>query len=375
MAVSQTVIDDSYAYRRNSVYTVMVNHPEYSFGEELEAIFKELPLNPRFNDHNLGVRAVNFGSSDRNDQRANINKFIAEVDLAKKMVSKWFCRDKATGAFSLDLVKERGLTNAHLVDWELAKASVRGKAILEDAGEELIPQTYLIFNDIIYNSRSGFGSVLKMAANIYVGNVDGLQDSMQEIAGFKVTIKSYLYRLVWNEEIASVFYNNMYFDSSNIDASKKKLFDTDQTLFRLEYVGMTESSNQKTSFQGVKQPRDLLRKICARVIDHNISDLQHTFPDFRIKAPLMSINPLRADIGLKEGVSENSQFEVLETIIEESGKMKYRRVGVIKPKKGQIKDNRYMAVEEEAEGATLEGSEFEIVSGKDFYPGMLIREL
>lgn len=53
--------------------------------------------------------------------------------------------------------------------------------------------------------------------------------------------------------------------------------------------------------------------------------------------------------------------------------MSYVQVGLIKPVKGKIKDNRFMA-EEDAE-SIVEATEFEKISGKDFYPGMLIREI
>ena len=72
-------------------------------------------------------------------------------------------------------------------------------------------------------------------------------------------------------------------------------------------------------------------------------------------------------------VTENTRFEVLERVIDEQGKMSYVQVGLIKPVKGKIKDNRFMA-EEDAE-SIIEATEFEKISGKDFYPGMLIREI
>ena len=40
-----------------------------------------------------------------------------------------------------------------------------------------------------------------------------------------------------------------------------------------------------------------------------------------------------------------------------------------------IWDNRFMAVEEKAEGASLKYTTFKKVSGGDFYTGMLIREI
>ena len=40
-----------------------------------------------------------------------------------------------------------------------------------------------------------------------------------------------------------------------------------------------------------------------------------------------------------------------------------------------LNDNRCMAAEEQADGAGLGFTTFEKVSGGDFYPGMLVREI
>jgi hypothetical protein len=40
-----------------------------------------------------------------------------------------------------------------------------------------------------------------------------------------------------------------------------------------------------------------------------------------------------------------------------------------------VKDNRFMVTSEESANAALDATMFEKVSGDDFYPGMLIREI
>ena len=77
----------------------------------------------------------------------------------------------------------------------------------------------------------------------------------------------------------------------------------------------------------------------------------------------------------KEDITPDSRFEVLE-IVEKDGRTEYKRVGVIKPIKGRIWDNRFMAeFEDENKGTDLTATEFEVVNGSGFYPGMLIREI
>lgn len=82
-------------------------------------------------------------------------------------------------------------------------------------------------------------------------------------------------------------------------------------------------------------------------------------------------------IGLKEGVSPTSKYEVLQRTIGSDGHISYTRKAVIKPVADKIWDNRCMAVEEMAENATLNATEFECTSGtlSSILPGMIVREI
>ena len=143
----------------------------------------------------------------------------------------------------------------------------------------------------------------------------------------------------------------------------------------MELVGDVTNTLTEKQFRKLKDPETFLMMVTKRTIDANIADLQRAYPDFRIKAPLLSNMPLKADVGVKEGIREDSKFEVLERVVAEDGRMTYERVGQIRPVKGKIKDNRFMVSEEESADALLDATEFEIISGKDFLPGMLIREV
>lgn len=120
---------------------------------------------------------------------------------------------------------------------------------------------------------------------------------------------------------------------------------------------------------------DMFLKVCTRSLDKAISELQKRFDEFKVYTPLFFTKPFQAYIGYKEGVSEESQYEVLEKSIDNTGRTKYERIGIIRPMKGMIWDNRFMAAFEKESGSDLKFTTFEKVSGKDFYPGMLIREL
>lgn len=198
---------------------------------------------------------------------------------------------------------------------------------------------------------------------------------VETIKGFKVKINTFLYKLEWDDEQAKLFYQEQY--APKPDATKRANFETARENYRLKYVGKVESSGGTTSFLGIKEdePIIMVRKACQRAIDENVADLQRNYEEFRTKSPLVTVEPLTAYVGMKEGVTTKSKFEVLETVEMENGTHKYNRVGIIEPIENLIWDNRYMAVEEGAVGATLGFTTFRKVSGKDFAKGMLIREM
>ncbi len=364
--------EENTEYERSSIHIMMIKHLNQRFDDVIEDVFLKSPFPNRFNDHNLGVKVVSFAET-RDDQTSNIASFIDQVNLGQKMVSKWFNRDKITGSFNMELVKERGFYNASQSEINEARAFIQGKALLEDAGEFLIHNTYLLVNDISYKSRGSRDSFFKALAGAYFNKDELLTSSLFGIGGFKVNLTSYLFRLVWNDDIANEFYANHYTEDGASESNKVKAFKNERQLFKLEFIGKSDSESKEIQFAESKDPRALLIKIVTRAMDENIAKLQQSYADFRIKAPLIGTEPLMAYVGLKENITEKSKFEVLERVLTKEGKIKYERVGIIRPVKGKIADNRYMAYEDDPSGITA--TEFEKIFGKDFSIGMFIREI
>lgn len=366
--------EDDYVYERSSMHSMMIKHLNEKYVDLVESVFLKIPFPERFNNHDLGVKSISFAETSKN-QLSNIKDFVSQVNIGHKMVARWFDRNKQTGAFDMELIKQRGFYNASIGRRQQVRATIRGKAMLEDAGENLIKYTYLLVNDISYQSKGSGNWILKAYTSVLVGNVKSVENAVQGVGGFEVTIKSYLFRLKWNDEIAMNFYTKYYTEDGDKDKDKVKAFKEDRESYVMEFVGETSSVIKEKEFKALKDPETFLMKVTKRAIDNNIAQLQRQYPDFRIKAPLLSTSPLKADIGVKEGIDENTLFEVLERVITEHGKIHYEHVGIIRPVKGRIKDNRYMVIEEESADAAIDATEFEVVSGKDFVSGMLIREI
>lgn len=372
-------------YRRSSIYSIMLKHQNQKFADTIANVFQLMPVPDKYNDHDLSVKVLSVLAKEISP--TEVESFLNKNGVASRLVSKWFNRDFTNGVCDVELIKERGLYDASEMDKAIALQTQRGKAMLEDAGEELIGNTFVLVNDIKYIDKGErsktWGSILKVMGAVatvvtqndaYADLGNNVGDIAESYKGFKVKIYTHLYQLIWDDETAQTFYEKMYSDQP--DPEKHQAMELYRDKFKLKYVGSQLSDGSTTSFLGIKEdePRLMVRKACQRALDDNVANLQKNYEAFKVKVPLLSTAPLTAQIGKKEGITEKSRFEVLE-IQEKEGRTVYKRVGVIRPLPNLIWDNRFMAIEEKAEGAGLGYTTFKKVSGSNFYPGMLIREI
>lgn len=407
-------------YRRNALTTMLVYHPEDEFGINIYEAFDSLPVPDKYDDHTIetmrvinnslvgGVQPRDSGfykatyghaltTMELNKNARYIENMLNDVQMGKALVAKWFdlTGDSAGNAtFDIKLIEERGQYNASDVDVAVALHTTKGLATLSDAGEELIGQTFVLVNDITYTTAEQEAQSAKIAFAVLgsvfdalVGGHSGQQmsDAVGAIAdsftGFKVKTHSYLYQLVWNDSIAAVFYENYYTDVP--DEAKIRGFLANDSLFRVKYVAHEYEYDKKSTLKGEYERSELCRTICARSMDKNIVALAKQYEDFKVKTPIYSVlytqkgkvEGYAAKIGLKEGISESSKFQVVQRVLNpETGKTTYKYVATVKPQKGKIWDNRYNAVKEQGTGSELNYTTFKKVSGGEILPGMLLIE-
>lgn len=374
-------------YRRSSLYTVMVDDNTREHYDVIKDAFGNTELSEKFNTHNIGPYLIPaHGLSGEKDQTELIEDYLNTNSVAKNLVAKWFNRDE-NGHFNMDLIAERGQYNASDLDLKIAQSSIRGKAILSDAGRELLRNTFVVVYDYKYTNkeeqadkRRGLLDAVTTVASFIPGAEDVATASTLATAasdvvgkGYFVRTTSYLYRLVWDDEVAQEFYSNLWIDEISSDSSRREAFDNTD-LFKLEYVGSEVSRNnlQSTIFSS-KSNEELIEIATIKAVDKNIGKLQRSYEQFRVKTPLLSAEPIAAKIGLKEGLEKNDKFEVLEQVLNEDGTTSYERVTTIRVDKRNIWDNTYLS--EEA-GITSE-NDYTIFKGnsRNLASGMLIRQL
>lgn len=488
-------------YNRNSLATMMIYHPEDEFCKDIYKAFDNIPFPDKYDDHNLGIRYIDFNSfyglkrknetyafrsQDESELEENlelyykllnnnfllrsnyynnilinyycdklgidkdlpnieslininmsklskskqkkieenkpalglnkakygkvisaseiktnahaIKRLLNENNYGNLMVAKWFNlkinNSLADATFNVDLIKERGNYNATEMDVAIADASARGRALLSDAGEELINNTFVLVNDITYITAEEEAQAAKIASAVILGVLGGLSgtditealDATIKLAdsftGFKVKTHSYLYQLVWNDSIASIFYTQHFTSTPNIE--KIKAFIKDTSTYKLKYVAHEYEYDKKTTFKGKYDRNQLIEMVTTRSIDKNIAALQLAYEDFKVKTPIFEIvynekgeiEGYAAKIGLKEGIEPNSSFQVVRRKLDpETNRTTYKYIATLKPIKDKIWDNRYNAGEENPEEAGLSYTLFKKVSAVgEILPGMILIE-
>jgi hypothetical protein len=322
--------------------------------------------------------STTIDAGDREVYATIAYKHLLEKSVAKQLFDKWFINDR--GDFTMDLVKERGLYDATVMDVQTAKSSVRGMGMLADAGEELVNNTFVVVSRYRYMSKEELVAELEAAAKA-VGSLFGAYGDLAASAGgvarlslgegYYVRTTSFLFQLRWNDHVSNTFYADLWNSPEKYHASD---------IFALKYIGEERAwANTKAGIFTSKTEEELIRIATVNATDAVLAKLEKKYDVFKTKTPLLSVEPLTASIGLKEGLEPGDKYEVLEKSINaETGKTEYKRKATVTVTKNkeQIWDNRYMASEEQALSGDVQpitATRFE--GPKDLYPGMLLRQI
>ena len=378
-------------YRRSSLYTLMINDESRLHAAVIKDAFGNSAIPTKFNDHNIGPYLINTRAGLK-DQTAVINSYINTNNIAKSVVAKWFNRDK-DGAFDMKLIAARGMFDATAKDKALASSSARGDAMLADAGEELIKNTFVIVNDYKFTNKEEVAKTAQgaikagrfFAKMAGVGDVADLALQGAETAvgvagkGYIIKSTSYLFKLVWNEETEAIFYNNYWVDTENMDAAKVTAFNN-STDFQLQLIGSQVAwADVQSSIFTNKSEEDLIRIATVKATDKAIAKLEKKYESFRTKTPLYSGDPITAKIGTKEGLQGGDRFEVLEQILNpETKKITYRRVGIIRVDGNNIWDNTLTEEERaqlKSQGQLPDREYSRFLGAGKYLPGQLIRQI
>ena len=408
-----TAQDNEMKYRRSSLDVVFVtNYNQWSHAHPApEYLLKSYVLPDKYNEHSVGARIVDLsrypvtdnevsalfpkykaylkshdfwlsrGSHDTDGELkiddcrigARINKYLKESNIPVQLMQKWFnqAHVKKDGSyFNMDLILERGAYNASTLDVIRSNESVRGESILQDAGMELIPNTFILFVALeIRTSKEVLG---RASEGGMLGDLYKMINVTSE--GYYVIARTYLYQLNWTEQDSETLFTRYWDtdDPNNVWLTKIKptvtflgkqqslseVVETDDAAFTNMLRNKIEGGNSSQRRYGRYSTyvrydtrvtkkfnkEDLLVRATNRAIDQAIVLLQKEYEDFKVKTPIAEVagKYATAFIGLKEGVTSGAKFDILEQYYnEEKNTFKYKKVGTLKVAKDKIWDNRF----------------------------------
>jgi hypothetical protein len=225
-------------------------------------------------------------------------------------------------------VHQRGRFAATDADFVVAASTRRGDAALEDLGNRLVNKSYVLLLDV---------------RNIISMDLTG----NEELRGWTADVRGHLYQVDFNEEVRYAFYETWIYedDSPEEKARKREAFNKlDIPLHYITSVNTNISSTQTRRF-GTKSQDQLLVELMQKSMDEVLYNLERDVDEFKVVTPLYGRRPLRAKIGLKEGLRTDYRFFVYEHVYN-------RRTNAVAPvlrgviradKQSRIHDNRHEA--------------------------------
>jgi len=379
---------------------------------EVVKAWKAYPFPDKYNNHIIKTKdlnyptKVNFNSLARLLQEKNmkndaesmlpmIKQLLRQHNVANQLVRTWFS-SKEGKMFNMEYIKEMGLYNASEedMDFNTAKHSLRGLAILEDAGENLINNTFVTVTELIFVSNEPLAEAYKALADELTksqsSSGDGIADAIVNLAygtaalaftieaerikdGYSFFFKTFLFKLKWNPEIAAHFYS-IWEDEEAFEKMN----------FELDFIGY--QYNRETVNAGVfsksqnREIETILNKALVRTLDASFATLQYENDIFKPLVPIISTNPITAKIGMKEGLEGNEKFAILQKVADPvTFKTKWKKVGTTTVDKKLVWDNRYSADgKPEREVIGKNGLPIKVTtfkSNKSAYEGMFLKQI
>lgn len=373
-----------------------------------------------------------------------LGRYIADNNVGDEMLAKWFGyqADNAQHWDSLfTLIQERGLQNASASDIARARANSNEWARLAARGFDMVDNTYFAAVNLAFRSnqavvaenqaiakaaKEAAGNVAETAGKVsrwgkiakfgkfipgagalsdaagIAGDVAGVVEksanavesatdfASSDLAGlaagaaagegFRVTAKIYLYKLGWNDQAADRFAQEVFAQNGSLADLVAK------DIVELNLVGVEDASALVRQSVFNENPKtELVKRATGRAIDRTIAKLQQNHEEFRPVTPISSVDAsgaILAKIGLKEGIVEGDEYEILEPVEDAQGRITYRSKGTVSPDKTQIWNNLYeadlQAAENASAGATTAEDQavkfgYTRFTGASAQPGYLLR--
>lgn len=323
-----------------------------------------------------------------NQQLIDTTKILLESNkVAQQLLRKWY-NIKDDGSYDNSLLIEKSLYSATQSDVANATSTARGEnTIIDNMSDDLIAHTFVSFSKLAFYENEPVAMFSKnlayaiaaflpdMAAAPTISAADVAYQTAKK--GYSAYTTTVLYQLDWNDSTMNMFYSAFEGDKINMEKFNSMVFP-----FKLIGIETATSStvdalgglSEIVGIESGKPESELIQQTIVRNIDKVFAKMQYNYDEFKPLVPIISTDPLLADVGMKEGIDDKSVFDLLEIVMDPStGDIEYKTIASLKVVKGKVWDNRYSLLNDNDDNKDeVRGTELK--KNKKAVKGMLLRQ-
>lgn len=362
-------------YNRSSVSLILMDYKD-ALQKQVYDDFSALQVGDRYDKNKIATDLLIYNGSREYkekdilsgkekiacpDRTAVLTNYLNEYNVGLQVIGCIFNR-QADGLMNMEVVNQRGAYNKTDENYDVLQATKNKASGLYEGGDSLIKNSYIMVYDY---------------ANLRYEYVES-KYSTQEDYFWKATPAIYLFRVDFTDELRQQFYETCWMDEET-DEKERAAIRERFAAFRVPVKFVMKYSTTKDVATGVEDfkkksqeergnvtENDLkaaaLNKLIQGSFEYLNEQIEKKNEAFQVKAAVDDVKPVRAKIGLKEGVKTDQRYFMYEYMKDENGKTTKSRKGVIRAT-NKITDNRQVT-----SGNTMP-TEFYQIAGKAAQPG------
>jgi len=382
-------------YQRSSLHIINIENLKFDNAAKVNEAYLKYEFPKNYDQHDIGMNVINLdnfklsdeekaalgikeselgkglssmissataGIIENNSQvKYEVDKFIKEQGVGKKLVQKWFSINP-DGTYSFELFNKRGESSLTEEDKKRMESAALSQTEKDKLAENLAKNTFVVFTKLNFVSNAIPAEAIRQIAYTQADKLSGMLQTLARKAadkiyekaseGYSVWTSAWLYRLAWNEEKYAEFKTALKLKGDMNSSIDMDLFN--KIDFPLEFIGQEKATSLVTfslkKGEAERTEDQIIELSTIRNIDKVFSKLQREYEVFQPLYQLSSVDPFSAKLGTKEGLEGGEKFEILEI---KNGQ--YNRIDVITVDKSKIWDNSFGAPKQEIEQTYFKG--------------------
>lgn len=252
------------------------------------------------------------------EKAEEIRKVLLAENVGKQILNYWLQYDG--NVFNSSLLAKR--TRYSKTDADVLNANVDKVNTLNVADKKLIGSSY-----VVVLSENGYG------------------------------VDTYVFKAILNDTVLTEVWNNWL--DKDASAANKSFYDNLKV--DLEFVYAVNNTYESKGKHGSEKEIDPVA-----TLNSALDALERKIDKWQVTSAIFEVHPIAAKIGRKEGLRNSDRYRVFKVVEDESGNLKYKKVGFVRAT--EVFDNRVDAM------GDTDCSKFYKISGKTMKEGMFLKE-